>query len=417
MPEPSASSYPTSLDDDTTLFGDAVNLKQTTLSAGIDNSTTTVPCATAGINVPCYILIESEIIYAPTKDASNFTSCTRAAGGSSAAAHSISTAVYVVYAANYHNQVKRALIAIETELGPAPSGSYTDVQDAIAQHEYWSGKPIQGGLINGVIRRTIGSGNLTLDIQTLSGTDPSATSPVYVRIGDTVRSITGTLSVTKNAGTNWFNAGGSELVSNDVDYFAYLGYNATDGVVLGFARFSHARLYSDFNTTSTNEKYAAISTITTAAASDQYELVGRFNAKMTAGPGYNWSMPVTDITVSNPVDETRWLTWTPVWTGFSADPTVTYAVYKVTRNKVEIHIATTGGTSSTTALTLTGPWVPSAVMSYPWGRATDNGAALTAIGRLLTAATNIITAYTNMGTGAWTGAAAKNIDFTLVHRI
>jgi hypothetical protein len=39
----------------------------------------------------------------------------------------------------------------------------------------------------------------------MNGSDPSVSNPVYIRIGDTVRSITSALSVTKNAGTNWFN--------------------------------------------------------------------------------------------------------------------------------------------------------------------------------------------------------------------
>src|SRR5574340_1048804 len=122
MPEPSASAYPAALDSTTTLFGDAVNLTRLTLDTGLDNSTTTVSVteSIASINLPCYILIDAELIYVTASGSGDFTSCVRAAGGTTASEHLTGAYVYVVYAANYHNQVKRALIAIETELGVAP---------------------------------------------------------------------------------------------------------------------------------------------------------------------------------------------------------------------------------------------------------------------------------------------------------
>ena len=46
----------------------------------------------------------------------------------------------------------------------------------------------QGFLINGKIVVTDAAG-ITVAIKTLAGTDPSATDPVYIRIGDTVRTI------------------------------------------------------------------------------------------------------------------------------------------------------------------------------------------------------------------------------------
>jgi len=83
-------------------------------------------------------------------------------------------------------------------------------------------------MINGKIDVSVASSDLTVAIKTLSGNNPSTSEPVYVRIGDTVRSITSALSVTRNDGTNWFNSGSSELATFEVDYFVYLGYNATD---------------------------------------------------------------------------------------------------------------------------------------------------------------------------------------------
>lgn len=119
MTEPSASNYPAALDTTVTLGGDAVNLASFTLDTSLDASTQTVSVTEdiSGINVPCYLLCGTELIYATAKSSGNFTSCDRGAGGTSATTHSNGDAVYVVYAANQFNQLKRAIIAIQTALG------------------------------------------------------------------------------------------------------------------------------------------------------------------------------------------------------------------------------------------------------------------------------------------------------------
>lgn len=134
MAEPTSSNYPSSLDTTTTLGGDAVNFKQLTLDAGINSAVTTVSVAESitAINVPCYILIDSELIWAEAKSAGDFTSCVRGAGGTTAASHSNAAVVYVTYAANLFNMLKRAIIAIETELGTNPSGASVDLTTRLA---------------------------------------------------------------------------------------------------------------------------------------------------------------------------------------------------------------------------------------------------------------------------------------------
>jgi hypothetical protein len=213
----------------------------------------------------------------------------------------------------------------------------------------------QGFLINGKISVTDAAG-ITVAIKTLAGTNPSATDPVYVRIGDTVRTITAALSVSKADGTNWCNAGSSELATKEIDYFVYLGYNATDGVVLGFSRYPGANQYSDFSVTTTNEKYCAISTITTAASTDYYEVVGRFAATLSAGAGYTWSVPTyTAINlIQRPIYETRFLSAVGVYSGNGSMTygTVTTSIYdyKITNNEIIVihnHNGTVGGTLNT----------------------------------------------------------------------
>jgi len=189
----------------------------------------------------------------------------------------------------------------------------------------------EGTMLNGRILPTVATNNLTLSLKTFAGTDPSSTDPVYVTIGGVVRTITSALSVTKNAGTSWFNSGAVELATKEIDYFAYLGYNSTDGVVLGFSRIPYARIYSDFNTTTTDERYCAISTITTAAAGDNYVVIGRFAATLSGTASFNWSVPTfTGINlVQYPIFETRVLNYVSqlTWTAGTAPTGGTGLVY------------------------------------------------------------------------------------------
>ena len=223
----------------------------------------------------------------------------------------------------------------------------------------------QGFLINGKIVPSVSSNNLTVALKGLDGNDPSASNPVYCRIGDTVRTITSALSVTKNAGTNWCNAGSAELATKEIDYFVYLGYNATDGVVIGFSRIPFATSYGDFSATTTNEKYAAISTITTAASTDYYELVGRFAATLSAGAGYTWSVPTFTATnlIQKPIYETRELNYVPTITlptGMTGTPTADTSYYKISGKKLYAyalsHVDPCGGTITGTDYILTYPF-------------------------------------------------------------
>jgi len=245
----------------------------------------------------------------------------------------------------------------------------------------------QGFLINGVIERTVASNNITVAIKTVAGANPSTTDPVYCRIGNTVRTITSALSVTKNAGTNWFGSGGSMFATQEIDYFVYLGYNTTDGVVIGFARIPYAIKYSDFSTTTTNEKYAAISTITTAAASDVYENIGRFNATLSATASFNWSIPATSIIINRPIFETRELTFVPTWSanGSMTFTTVTtgLAAYMVAGMECKFRAqgsGTTGGTANN-GLLLTSPFTQKDISTTAGGAvniSSDSGASVSA---------------------------------------
>jgi hypothetical protein len=212
------------------------------------------------------------------------------------------------------------------------------------------------GLLGGRIQVTVASNNLTVAVKTLAGADPSTSNPVGIWIGDTLRWITSALSVTANAGTNWFNSGSAELATREIDYFVYAGFNATDGVTLGYARIPYAGLYSDFNTTSTNERFARISTITNAAAGDNYVNIGRFAATLSAGAGHTWSVPTFNANnlIQRPIFETRWLGFAPT---YSANGSMTWTSVSTTSSNYKIQsdlvnyelfaLGTTGGSANT----------------------------------------------------------------------
>lgn len=213
----------------------------------------------------------------------------------------------------------------------------------------------EGFLLNGKIVPSVASNDLTVALKGLDGNDPSATNPIYCRIGDTVHAITAALSVTKADGTNWFNAGSTELATKETDYFVYLGYNATDGVVIGFARIPYATDYSQFSTTTTDERYCAISTITNAAAGDVYTVIGRFAATLSAGAGYTWSVPTftTINLIQRPIFQGRWLEYSPTFSGSGSmtwtSITVNKGMYCLSGHLMSYYITargTTGGTAS-----------------------------------------------------------------------
>lgn len=267
------------------------------------------------------------------------------------------------------------------------------------------------GLINGKITTSVASNNITVAIKTLAGSDPSSSDPVFVRIGNSVRVLTAALSVTKNAGTNWFNSGGAELATQEVDYFVYMGYNATDGITLGFARFPTANYYSDFSTTSTNEKYCAISTITTAASTDDYTVVGRFNATLSASASYNWSLPGTSIVIQKPIFETRWLTAATTFAGFSSNPTGTI-YYRIQGGEISFYyVDSTAGTSNGTGLTFTVPLaVKRTLNNFGQCFCMDNSAHQTTPAHMKSSAgSNTITARKSWFDTNWTSSGTKNI--------
>jgi hypothetical protein len=229
----------------------------------------------------------------------------------------------------------------------------------------------EGYMLNGKIVPSVTSNNLTVALKGKDGNDPSATNPVYAMIGGVLRSITSALSITKNAGTNWCNAGSAELATKEIDYFVYLGYNATDGVVIGFSRIPSANRYYDFSATTTNEKYCAISTISHADTGDYYGVIGRFGATLSATASFNWSVPTftPSSLIQRPIYTSRLLDYNAVGTAASGTMTAqsfSYSKYRMVNGGYELyirHTVTTVGTA-TSDLIITLPFINVYEMSF-----------------------------------------------------
>ena len=266
---------------------------------------------------------------------------------------------------------------------------------------------------------TVSANDLIVALKHEDGNDPSADRPLYFKIGDSLRAVTGALSVTLADGTNWFNSGGANLATQLVGYFVYVGYRtASTAVVLGFSPIPHANLYSDFSATTTNAKYGAFSTA--PAATDDVVNIGYFEATLSAGAGYTWTVPTftTVNLINHSTFETNWLTSTTTFpAGFTATPPVWTITYKKVMDVCLMRQAITSeGTSTATTFTFTVPVAPlESKFNFAPVFVKDNGAQQTVMGHLeASAGSTTISAYKTWYQGAWTNANAKNLFFNQI---
>lgn len=156
---------------------------------------------------------------------------------------------------------------------------------------------------------------------------------------------------------------------------------------------------------------AALTKVVTVVGVSGQTIDGEANRKLSSGglfvlmsDGANWLL-VNEIG--------SWIPYTPVWTGFSADPTVVYAGYFRLGKQCHVVISiNSSGTSNTTAMTATAPFTSLAATINP-ALIVNAGAA--ALGRAQTAAgTNIITFFATAAAGAFTASSTKsgNVNFS-----
>lgn len=206
-----------------------------------------------------------------------------------------------------------------------------------------------GFMINGKLSVTVAGGNITVALKTKSGGDPSATDPVSVWMNGSFRRVTAACSTTRNGGTSWCGAAATEFASLAMDYFVYLIWNTTPGtdiVDIGFARFPWGSVYSDFSTTTTNEKYLAFGNASTPTSTDDVVNIGRFEAT-NSGAAFSLPTFTNDNLKHVPVFETRVLTFVPTWTNLTVGNGSVTGLYQLVGRRMMYYVGLTfGGTTS-----------------------------------------------------------------------
>lgn len=154
---------------------------------------------------------------------------------------------------------------------------------------------------------------------------------------------------------------------------------------------------------------SALTKVVTVVGVSGQTIDGEANRKLSSGglfvlisDGVNWVL-VNEIG--------SWIPYTPVWTGFSADPTLVYAGYFREGKKCQVVIGvSTSGTSSAgapgTFMTATAPFT-SAFSTINTTIIVNNGVA--ALGRVQAGTgTNILTFFATAAAGAFTSGGNKS---------
>lgn len=204
-----------------------------------------------------------------------------------------------------------------------------------------------------IITPSIATNDITIALKYIDGNDATTTNKITFRVGNTEYDLTAAMSFTKTDGTNWCNAGASELAAKNVQFFMYaIGETGgSAGLKFGFSRIPYAKTMGDFVNTTTSEKYIA-GNWTNFNSTDAVTNIGRFQAQLSASAAFNWSIPTANV-INHPIDETDILTWQPT---YSATGSMTYtsvttsiAEYRVKGRTFYcdlISIGTTGGTAA-----------------------------------------------------------------------
>lgn len=126
-----STNYPASLDTDASLFELSNNAKTylngDLSSSGGNNGQSSSIDVVDGSSFPitaAYVLVGQELIYYTTRTANKLSGITRAYGGTTAALHRSGSLVKMVVMAEHHNNLKDAIVALETKLGAAGAENY-----------------------------------------------------------------------------------------------------------------------------------------------------------------------------------------------------------------------------------------------------------------------------------------------------
>lgn len=114
----------------------------------------------------------------------------------------------------------------------------------------------------------------------------------------------------------------------------------------------------------------------------------------------------------------QWQTWTPTFTGFSADPTNVNARYSVNGKMCTVICEMTAGTSNATSFTLTLPFTAGTVRVFAPVQVQNNGTIQTGAGRVFTTiGSNVLTVNLTLAGGNFTSSGTKAVWFTFTYEI
>jgi hypothetical protein len=134
-----------------------------------------------------------------------------------------------------------------------------------------------------------------------------------------------------------------------------------------------------------------------------------------AGLYYQQTVDLGYVVADNTGSE-GWIAFTPTFTGFSVNPTVTSRYRQIGKTVFWKMITTVNGTSNATGFTATLPVTAREIQGGAgFGQGVDNGAALATPVRIDLSSTAVATFYTNAAAAAWTNVNAKMVQFSIAY--
>lgn len=159
---------------------------------------------------------------------------------------------------------------------------------------------------------------------------------------------------------------------------------------------------------------AALTKVVTVVGVSGQTIEGEANRKISSGGLFVLMSDGATWILLNEIGS--WIPYTPVWTGFSADPTIAYSAYfRHGKMCTVIITVSSSGTSNATTMTATLPFNSVAgVISASF--IVNSGTA--ALGRAQAAtASNILTFYATAAAGAFTGSGSKSGNVMITYNI
>ncbi len=258
------------------------------------------------------------------------------------------------------------------------------------------------------ITTSVASWNLTVALKNYEGNDPTPSKPVKIQIGGVIRTITSALSCPVYSGANALNLWSAELATKEADIFVHLYWYDTATPARVWICIARLPIVTDLSIWYLDEKgiYYDYDGSHSPSATTPVVNIGRFNATLSAGAGYTWSIPATSVIINNPTFFTRTIQW---WsqTWWTANNLLFY--YTINWDRVDFSFDASG-TSNSTSSYITLPFSAKTIMAHNFalGLTYDNWVDLTTPWRadLYGQFCNL---YKNSAYWAWTASGEKII--------